>query len=161
MGTQPPSPKRGGAWGQSPQFSAHVYCGQMAGWIKMALGMEVGLGPVHIMIDGDTAPLPKKGAEPPNFRPIFIVAKWLHESRCHLDPANTRKRAHPPLPNFVACLLWPSGWMDEDTAWYSSWPRPRPHCTRRGTRSREKGTAAPLSFQPMSIVATVTHLSYC
>ena len=25
------------------QFSAHVYCGQTAGWIKMALGMDVGL----------------------------------------------------------------------------------------------------------------------
>jgi len=33
----------------------------------MALGMEVGLGPVHIVLDGDTAPLPKKGAEPPQF----------------------------------------------------------------------------------------------
>jgi len=30
-----------------PQFSAHVYSGQMAGWIKTALGMEVGLGPGH------------------------------------------------------------------------------------------------------------------
>jgi len=30
----------------------------------MALGMEVGLGPVHIVIDGDTALLPKQGAEP-------------------------------------------------------------------------------------------------
>ena len=30
----------------------------------MALGMEVGLGPVHIVQDGDTAPLPKKGADP-------------------------------------------------------------------------------------------------
>jgi len=46
--------------------------------MKMALGMEVGLGPVHIVLDGDTAPLLKNGAEPPNFRPIFIVAKWLH-----------------------------------------------------------------------------------
>ena len=27
--------------GQSPQFSAHVYCGETAGWIKMPLGMEV------------------------------------------------------------------------------------------------------------------------
>jgi len=31
--------------GTDPQFSAHVYCGQTAGWIKMRLGMEVGLGP--------------------------------------------------------------------------------------------------------------------
>ena len=33
----------------------------------MALGMEVGLGPVHIVLDRDTARLPKKGAEPPIF----------------------------------------------------------------------------------------------
>jgi len=33
------------------------------------LCMQVGLGPGHIVLDGDPAPLPK-GAEPPNFRPI-------------------------------------------------------------------------------------------
>ena len=31
------------------------------------------------------SPLPKKGAEPPNFRPMFIVAKRLDGSRCHLS----------------------------------------------------------------------------
>jgi len=30
--------------GQTPQFSAHVYCGQAGAWIKMPLGTEVGLG---------------------------------------------------------------------------------------------------------------------
>jgi len=65
MGTQPPSQKGGGA----PQFSAHVYCGQTAEWIKMALGMQVGLGPLNIVLDGDTDPLPKKGGRAP--RPIF------------------------------------------------------------------------------------------
>jgi len=80
MGMQLPSPK--GGW--SPQFSAHVCCGQMAGWIKMALGMEVGLGPGHIVIDGDPAHLPKKGVESPNFWLISIVAKRLGGSRCHL-----------------------------------------------------------------------------
>jgi len=30
----------------------------------MALDMEVGLGPGHIVLDGDPSPLPKKGAEP-------------------------------------------------------------------------------------------------
>jgi len=29
--------------GDSPQFSAHFRCGRMAVWIKMSLGMEVGL----------------------------------------------------------------------------------------------------------------------
>jgi len=37
----------------------------------MALDVEVGLGPSHIVLDGDTAPLPKQGAEPPNIWPIF------------------------------------------------------------------------------------------
>ena len=48
--------------GHSSQFSAHVCCCKMAAWIKMSLGMEVGLGPGHIVLDGDPDPLPKKGA---------------------------------------------------------------------------------------------------
>jgi len=40
-----------------PPTSVHVYCGQMAGWIKMLLplGTEVGLGPGHVVLDGDPA----------------------------------------------------------------------------------------------------------
>jgi len=34
-GDPAPPPKLGGA----PKFSAHVYCAQTAGWIKVALGM--------------------------------------------------------------------------------------------------------------------------
>jgi len=57
----------------------------MAAWIKMPLGMEVGLGPGDFVLDGDPAPLPQKGAEPPpNFRPMFIVAKRLDGSRRYL-----------------------------------------------------------------------------
>ena len=56
-GDPSPSPKRG----HSPQFSAHVYCAQTAGWIKMPLGMEVCLGPGGIVLHGDPA-LPSKGA---------------------------------------------------------------------------------------------------
>jgi len=53
----------------------------MAAGIKMPLGMEVGLGPGDFVLDGTPLPLPKKGAEPPDFRPIFIVAIWLDGSR--------------------------------------------------------------------------------
>jgi len=63
MGTQLPLPKKGAE--PSPQFSAHVYYGQTAGWIMMTLGMEVGLGPGHMELDGDPAPLPKKGGRAP------------------------------------------------------------------------------------------------
>jgi len=79
-GPSSPSPKRG----QSPQFLAHIYCGQTGAWINMPLGMVVGFGPWHTVIDGDPAPLPKNGAQPPQFRPMFVVAKRLDCSRCHL-----------------------------------------------------------------------------
>ena len=46
--------------------------------------MEVGLSPVDFVLDGDPAPLPKKGAEPPNFQPMFIAAKRLDGSRWYL-----------------------------------------------------------------------------
>jgi len=68
---------------QSPQFSVHICCGQMAGWIKMPLGREIGLSPSDIVLDGDPAPLAQKGAGP-NFRPMSIVAKRLDGSRWHL-----------------------------------------------------------------------------
>ena len=74
-----PPPKR---W-QSPQFSAHFYCRQTARCIKMSLHMAVGLSPGYFVLYGDAAPSPK-GEEPLNFRPIFIVAKRLDASRCHL-----------------------------------------------------------------------------
>jgi len=53
--------------GHTHQFSAHICCGQMAAWIKMSIGMALGLGPGDFVLDGDSAPLPKMGAEPPNF----------------------------------------------------------------------------------------------
>jgi len=37
-------PKKGGR-APPPDFSAHFYCGQTAGCIKMPLGMEVGVSP--------------------------------------------------------------------------------------------------------------------
>jgi len=36
-----------------------VYCGQTVGWIKIKIGMEAGLGPGQLVLDGDPA-LPKK-----------------------------------------------------------------------------------------------------
>jgi len=76
MGTQLPSPKRG----CSPQFLAHICCGQMAGWIKMKLGMQIGLGPGHIVLDGDPAPPPQKGAESPQLLTCVCcgqMAGWI------------------------------------------------------------------------------------
>ena len=61
-----------------------VSCGQMVGWTKMKLDMEVGLGPGNIVLDGYTAPLKRGTAPPPNFWPMYVVAIQLGESRCHL-----------------------------------------------------------------------------
>ena len=42
----------------------------------MKLGMQVGLGPGHIVLDGNPALSPQRDAAP-NFRPMLVVAKWL------------------------------------------------------------------------------------
>ena len=77
-----PSPLR--QKGQIPQFSAHIGCGQMAGWIKMKLGTQVGLVPGHIVLDGTQLPRSTRGTAPSTFRPLSVVIKARHESRCHL-----------------------------------------------------------------------------
>jgi len=62
-GDQLPSPKSGGA----PQFLAHVCCGQMAAWIKMPLGTEVGLGPGDCVRWGPSLPQKKGHTHPTQF----------------------------------------------------------------------------------------------
>ena len=55
MGTQLPLPK-----GAEPPNFRTICCGQMAAWIKMSLGMELGLG--DFVLDRDPAsPSPKGG----------------------------------------------------------------------------------------------------
>jgi len=39
----------------------------MAAWIKISLGVELGLGQGDFVLDGDHAPLPKRGRSPPQF----------------------------------------------------------------------------------------------
>jgi len=63
-GDSAPLPEKGPQ--PTPQFSAHFYCGQTAGCIKMPLGTKVGLslgdcvrrGPSHIPHKGGGAPSP-------------------------------------------------------------------------------------------------------
>ena len=61
-----PPPKR-----HSPQFSAHICCGQLAAWIKMPLGTDVGLRPGHFVRWGPT-PSPKRGRSRPIFGPCLL-----------------------------------------------------------------------------------------
>jgi len=85
-----------------------VHCGQMVGWIKMKLGMQVGLNG-HIVLDGDPASLPKKGVEPPIFGPYLLWpngcmdrdATW-YEGRP--QPRRLCVRWGPSAPKFSAHL---------------------------------------------------------
>jgi len=112
-GDPAPLPKKG----QSPQFSAHVYCGQTAASIKMPLGTDVGLGLRDIVLDGDPAPLPK-GAHPQFSANVHCgqTAGWTkmpHGMEVGLDPGDCvrwepsyrRKKGHthPFLAHHVYC----------------------------------------------------------
>ena len=80
-------------------LSAHVYCGQTAAQIKMPLGMEVGLGPGHIMLDGDPdPPPPKKGAQLPISGPCLLCPNgWM-------DQDTTWYGGRPPPKRH--CVRW-------------------------------------------------------
>ena len=66
MGAQLSPPQKGA---EPPKiFGPYMYCAKTAGLIKMALGVEVGLDPSDIVLDGDHAPPPqKRGKESPQF----------------------------------------------------------------------------------------------
>ena len=103
----------------------------MAGWIKMALGREVGLSPSDIVLNGDLSPSPPKGGG------VAGVPQFSSDVYCG------RTAGWMKMPLSTEVDLSPGHIvLDGDSA------------------PRERGTSAP-SFRPMSIVATVAHLSYC
>jgi len=65
-----PHPEKGAE--PLPKFSAHVCCGQTAGWIKMPLGTEVNLGSGDVVLDGVAAP-PKMGTTPQSSVHVYCV----------------------------------------------------------------------------------------
>jgi len=110
----------------------------MAGWVKMPLGMEAGLGPDHFVLDGDPAPLPKKGAEPPILAHVYCgqTAGWIKmalDVEVGFGPGHivldgdlaALPRKGTELPIFCPFLLWPNGCMYQDNTWYGGRPRPR------------------------------------
>jgi len=78
----------------------------MAGWIKMPLGMEVGLGSGDFVLD-QAPPSPKIGVEV-GLGPGHIV----RDGTQLLSP----KRGQSP-PIFRPSLLRPNGWMHQDATW--------------------------------------------
>ena len=105
-GPSSPSPK--GA--QLPQTSAHICCGQMAAWIKMSLGMELGLGRGEFVLNGDPAP--------PAHVYCSQTAGWmktplgtevdLGPGHIVLDGVPALRDAGTAAPHLLGpCLLWP------------------------------------------------------
>jgi len=140
----------------------------------MALGMEVGLGPSDIVLNGDPAlPSKKRRSTAPQYSTDVCCgqrAGWINiplgmevglrpGHTVRWGPSSPLKRAQPPL--FGPCLLWPNGWMDQDATWYEGKPQAGQHCVTCGHSSTPQGAQQPPSFRPMSIVATVAHLSCC
>jgi len=67
VGWGPSSPPQKGEL-SCRKFSAHVRCGQTAGWVKMPIGMQAGLSQSDIVLDGDPAPPShKRGRARPQF----------------------------------------------------------------------------------------------
>jgi len=121
-----------------PQFSAHVYCGETAGWIKIPLCMGVGLRQGDIVLDGDPAP-PKRGHS--NLSHFHVYCRQTTEYiRIPLgtgdivldeDPLPQKSRhSNPHFPAHVYC-----GACGQTSAWIKmplsrGMPRPRRLCVR-------------------------------
>jgi len=56
-----------------------VHCGQTVGRIKMKLGMQVGLGPGHIVLHRDPAPPPQRDTAPQFSAHVYCgqTAGWM------------------------------------------------------------------------------------
>ena len=98
-----------------------VYCGQTVGWIKIKLGMLVGLDPGHTVLDGD--PALSKGAQPPISCPCLL---WPNGRRMKMslvtevdlgpghivldgDPAPPSPRKGQSRPLFLAHVCFGHG----------------------------------------------------
>jgi len=128
MGTKLPLCQRGTA---PTQFSAHICCGQMAAWIKMSLGMELGLGQGDFVLDGDQALPPQKGGGAPQ-----IFGPYLLRPNGWMDKAGTWHGGRPQPRRL--CVRW----------------GPSPLAPKRG------GDPLP-NFRPISIVAKRLDASRC
>jgi len=94
MGTQLPLPQRSTA---RPIFGRHLL------WPNGCMDQDATWyggrpRPRRLCVRwGPRSHLPKKTAEPPNFRPTPVVAKWLHVSRCHLVRLREKRGTAPSI----------------------------------------------------------------
>jgi len=66
-----------------------VYCGQTVGWIKIPLGIDIGLGADHIVLDVDPGPPSRKRAQ------------QLPQFSAHVDCSQTAGLIKMPLDTEV------------------------------------------------------------
>jgi len=135
----------------------------------MALRMEVGLGPGHIVLDGDRSPLQKRGQSPPIFGPFLLWSNGCMEQDATWYGGTPRPKRHsvrwgpssPSLkgaqpPNFWRMSVvakWLDGLRCPIATWYGGRPQPR----RWGPSSPQKeGQNPPPNFWSTSIVAIYT-----
>jgi len=127
----------------------------------MKLGMQVGLGPGDIVLDGNPAPPPLKGHSPSIFGPYLLQsngcmdqdATWyggrpLPRRLCvGWGPHSPKRGRSPPPPQiFVPCLLCPNGWIDEVGTWHGGRPQPRRLCVRWGPSPLSEKGQSPTKF---------------
>jgi len=157
LDVDPASPPQKGAEIPS-QFSAHFYFGKR--WIHPDATWYGGMPqPRGRCVRWRLSPLLKKGAELPNFRPMFFcgqTAGWVKMSlgmEADLspgdfvldgDPVHPPQKVAVPLPNLRPISIVANGWMYQHTTWYGGRPQPRELCVRWGPRPSPKGDGAPI-----------------
>ena len=125
-------------WGPTPHLkgggphknnSAYVSCGQTAGWIKMPLVTEVGLGPGEVVLDRD--PTPPKSDTASSF--LLWPNGWMDEDASWYE-GRPRSRPH-----------------------YVTWRLSSP--LKRGTAPPHNFLSMSIVAKRSSISATAEHLS--
>jgi len=102
----------------------------------MQLGMEIGLSPRDVVLDGDQTLSPKGGEAPSQKNSAHVycgqTARWIKMAlgmESGLSPGDfvldgdprhplPKKGAELHSPIFSPFLLWPNGWMHQDATWY-------------------------------------------
>jgi len=121
------------------------------------------------------SPLPDKGAEPPERFSVHVycgqtagcikmplgmeVGLGLRDIVLDVDPATPQKKGTPTPTQFLAHVHCGqmAGWLKRPLG--TEVDLGSGHIVLDGVPA--KGAQPPPSFRPMSIVATVAHLSYC
>jgi len=138
--------------------------------------MEVGFSLGDIVLDGDQVPPPLKGHSPPNFLAHVHCGQTAGWTKMPVgmevglgpgdfvldgDPTPPKRGTAPPQFSAHVYCGQTAGWMKAPLGTEVDLGAGLIVLDRNPAPAAERGTAAPLFFWLMSIVATVAHLSYC